>query len=92
MGDMADYYAEMAASIPDWMYDDYPTGYGPKNRFDDFRSDLWEMKDGTQIEIKRMSFKHLLNAYKMFGDERFRDEMLIRMFEDKLNEKNKFIW
>jgi hypothetical protein len=82
MGDMADYYADMAASIPDWMMgDDYPTGYNKDYRFDEFRNDEWNLKDGTTITIKEMSDQHLLAAFKMFGDERFRDEMLIRLFE-----------
>ena len=81
MGDMADYYAEMAALIPDWRTDDYPTGYGPDNRFDEFRDDVWATKDGKQFTIREMSDSHLLAAFKMFGDDRFRDEMLIRLFE-----------
>jgi hypothetical protein len=81
MGEMADMYADMAASIPDWMMDGDFDGFGPKNRFDEFRDDLWGTKDGNNIAIKNMSDRHLLAAFKMFGDQRFRDEMLIRMFE-----------
>lgn len=80
MGEMADMYADMAASIPDWMTDG-PDGHGPDNRFDEFRDDLWTLRDGTTIPIREMSDSHLLAAFKMFGDDRFRDEMLIRMFE-----------
>ena len=89
MGEMADMYADMAASLPDWMTDgdDYPTGHGPNNRFDDFRTDCWEMKNGKQVIIKDMSDHHLLAAYKMFGDERFRDEMIIRLFETMIQPK-----
>lgn len=74
MGDMADYYAEMATLID-------RTGYGPENRFDEFRDDIWATKDGKHLTIREMSDRHLLAAFKMFGDDRFRDEMLIRMFE-----------
>lgn len=80
MGDMADYYAEMAATLPDWMTCG-EDGYSPQNRFDEFRDDLWTLKDGTTIPIRKMGDSHLLAAFKMFGDERFRDEMLIRLFE-----------
>lgn len=87
MGDMADYYAEMAMMLPDWMTDDHPTGHGPDDRFDEFRNDAWTLKDGTTISIRKMSDSHLLAAFKMFGDERFRDEMLIRMFEAMIKPK-----
>jgi len=80
MGEMADMYADMAASIPDWMMDG-DDGYGPDNRFDDFRNDVWATKDGQLFKIREMSDSHLLAAFKMFGDQRFRDEMLIRLFE-----------
>ena len=80
MGDMADYYAEMATTLPDYMtYGD--DGHGPNNRFDEFRDDAWVMKDGATIPIRKMSDSHLLAAFKVFGDQRFRDEMLIRLFE-----------
>jgi hypothetical protein len=81
MGDMADYYAEMATCLPDWMTDNYPSGYGPNFRFDQFRDDVWKTKDGKEFTIRKMSDQHLLAAFKMFGDERFKHEMLIRMFE-----------
>lgn len=77
---MADYYAEMATTLPDWMTCG-EDGYSSKNRFDEFRNDAWTLKDGTIISIRDMSDQHLLAAFKMFGDERFKDEMLIRMFE-----------
>jgi hypothetical protein len=80
MGEMADMYAELATCIPDWRTDG-PDGYGPNNRFDDFRGDVWATKDGQQLTIREMSDGHLLAAFKLFGDQRFRDEMLIRLFE-----------
>lgn len=93
MGEMADMYADMATSIPDWMLDDdHPTGYNSQNRFDEFRDDVWQAKDGQVVKIKDMTSRHLLNAYKVFGDERFKNEMLIRMFEDHVNKANKFVW
>ena len=77
MGEMADMYADMATRLPDWDDD----GYSSKNRFDDFRDDLWVTKGGETISIKDMTDAHLLAAFKVFGDDRFRDEMIIRMFE-----------
>ena len=80
MGEMADMYAEMATCIPDWRTDG-PDGFGPNNRFDEFRDDVWATKDGQLFKIREMSDSHLLAAFKVFGDQRFRDEMLIRLFE-----------
>lgn len=87
MGEMADMYADQAMLAEAWMEDGYPTGYGPDNRFDDFREDIWQTKDGKQFTIKQMTDKHLLAAFKMFGDDRFRDEMLIRIFERNMGPK-----
>lgn len=81
MGEMADLMADQAMMYEARTEKDYPDGYGPDNRFDEFRDDLWTLKDGTTIPIRKMSDSHLLAAFKMFGDERFRDEMLIRLFE-----------
>ena len=77
MGEMADMYADMAARLPDWDVEQY----GPSNRFDEFRKDVWATKDGKKIAIKEMSDHHLLASFKMFGNERLRDEMIIRLFE-----------
>jgi len=57
-------------------------GYGPENRFDQFREDIWQTKGNKQLSIGAMSDRHLLAAFKMFGEERLRDEMLIRIFEE----------
>jgi hypothetical protein len=73
MGEMAD----MHDGFDGWDDD----GYGPENRFDQFREDIWQTKGDKQLSIGAMSNSHLLAAFKMFGDERLRDEMLIRMFE-----------
>ena len=90
MGEMADYYAEMASTIPDWMMDGDHDRHGPNNRFDEFRTDVWETKDGQRIAIREMTDKHLLAAFKMFGDKRLGDEMLIRMFEATTKPKISF--
>ena len=84
MGEMADMYAGQEMLADAWMED---AQYGPNNRFDEFRDDLWVMKDGATIPIRKMTDKHLLAAFKMLGDDRFRDEMLIRIFERNMGPK-----
>ena len=83
MGEMADMYDH---------YDDRreTEGFGPRYRFDGFRNYEWDCKDGTTIRICNMSDKHLLAAFKMFGHERLRDEMLIRMFEEMTKPEIRF--
>lgn len=66
--------------------DMYNYGYwGPeyKERHDNIRNTTWSSKDGD-IQIRKMEDRHLLNAFKISGDERLRDEMLIRLFEGRL--------
>lgn len=75
MADMHDHYDDERETL----------GFGPRYRFDGFRDYEWEQKDGTTIRIRDMSDHHLLAAFKLFGHERFRDEMLIRMFEPMVN-------
>ncbi len=76
MGEMAD------------MYDQYPDDfYRPHERHDDFRKEIWYAKNGQYV-IEEMTDSHLLAAYKLTGYENLRDEMLIRLFEAKLKEKN----
>ena len=83
MGEMADMY-----DLYDGDYDD--DSYGPQNRFDQFRDDIWQTKGDKQLSIGEMSDKHLLAAFKMFGHERLRDEMLIRMFEEMTKPEIRF--
>jgi hypothetical protein len=72
MGEMAD------------MYDECPYDFDrPYERHDDFRKEIWYAKKG-KCAIEEMTDIHLLAAYKLTGYELLRDEMLIRLFEDKL--------
>jgi hypothetical protein len=47
--------------------------------------DRWVTKDGRQIPIKDMADAHLLNAYKRFQDKRLFNEMVVRLFEARVN-------
>lgn len=73
----------------DWA-DMYDYGYEPPNsiKHKDIRKLLWTCKNRTQITIGDMADSHLLNAYKMFGSENLFKEMVVRLFEAKLKEKN----
>ena len=42
-------------------------------------------KDGKEILIKDMDDKHLYNAYMSTGREDFLVEMILRLFEERIN-------
>jgi hypothetical protein len=48
------------------------------------RDSYWTTKVGSKVTIGTMSDKHLLNAYKKFGDERLFREMMVRLFETRV--------
>jgi len=77
MGEMAD------------MYDAYDNGYdnGWVNHAT-IRVTNWVTKSGTTVMIKDMANSHLLNAYKISRDADLFAEMVVRLFEAKLKEKN----
>jgi hypothetical protein len=52
------------------------------------RDSFWITKDGSKVTIGSMSDKHLLNAYKKFGDERLFREMMVRLFETRVDRQD----
>jgi len=54
-----------------------------------FRTGVWITKDGREMAIKDMEDGHLFNAYRHTQDKRLFHEMVLRLFEAKLKEKNR---
>ena len=75
MGDLADMY-------------DYWGEEDTKKPHDQIRKSRWTTKDGAEVLIGAMTDKHLLNAYKMFGDEDLFKEMVVRLFEKRIGDNN----
>jgi hypothetical protein len=48
------------------------------------RDYYWITKDGRQIPIHEMEDRHLLNAYKRSRDASLQQEIIIRLFTDKV--------
>jgi hypothetical protein len=72
----------------DWKTYDYWGESKLKKPHSNIRMSEWNTKDGTVVFIGDMTDKHLLNAYKMFGDEDLFKEMVVRLFEEKIKERN----
>jgi hypothetical protein len=51
-----------------------------------FRTDVWTTKDGREIAIKDMDDRHLFNAYRHSQEELLFREMVLRLFENRINE------
>ena len=53
-----------------------------------FRTEVWTTKEGRRIPIRDMDDGHLFNAYKRSQDGLLFREMVLRLFEARLKEKN----
>ena len=53
-----------------------------------FRAEVWTAKDGREISIKDMEDSHIFHAYRHSQDGLLFREMVLRLFEAKLKEKN----
>jgi hypothetical protein len=76
MGEMADMHD---------AYDDNEFDYGWVNHAE-IRETDWVTRDGSVVMIKDMVDSHLLNAYKLTGDENLFAEMVVRLFETRVKE------
>jgi len=70
------------------MYDGYDESDYGQVIHDEIREIDWVTKNGSVVMIKDMVDSHLLNAYKLTGDENLFAEMVVRLFESKVKGKN----
>jgi hypothetical protein len=70
------------------MHDGYDESDYGQVTHDEIREIDWVTKNGSVVMIKDMVDLHLLNAYKLTGDENLFAEMVVRLFETKLRSKN----
>ena len=49
-----------------------------------FRTGIWRTKTGKEIRINKMTDRHLFNAYELFRDKELFEEMVLRLFLDKV--------
>jgi hypothetical protein len=83
---MSDWESEFGgeAMLYEQMQDEIHTRRAHQN----FRNNTWRTKDKREIALKDMEDSHLLNAYKQSGRSDLFKEMVVRLFEAKLKEKN----
>ena len=51
-----------------------------------FRTEVWTTKDGREIPIRDMEDSHVFNAYKYSQDELLFREMVLRLFEKRMEQ------
>jgi len=76
MGEMADMH--------DGYDEDFENGWV---NHAEIRETDWVTRDGSVVMIQDMVDSHLLNAYKLTGDENLFAEMVVRLFETRVKEK-----
>ena len=70
----------------DWIDDCYDR-YDYEDRFRDARKDNWYTKNGDEVRICDMTDSHLLNAWNKSRDELLFEEMVFRLFEQRVRAK-----
>lgn len=67
-----------------------PRDYGVAHREAkrNFRTECWKTKGGREIPIKDMDDNHVFNAYRVNQDAALFREMVLRLFETKLEKTN----
>jgi len=70
--------------IDDWEHE--PAMYSMERRrpHSAFRDDHWVTKDGRLVPIRLMDDSHVFNAYMLSGDQQLFQEMVVRLFKEKL--------
>ena len=59
----------------------------PRRTFiDEHKCIGWETRDGLTVPITKMSDEHLMNAYRITGDEDLFREMVLRLFNTRILE------
>jgi hypothetical protein len=79
MGDMADMYDDELYRDYDYLVNDHWISH------DKIREIRWKTRENELIKIKDMGNRHLLNAYKLSGDEDLFAEMVVRLFEQMVS-------
>jgi hypothetical protein len=63
-----------------WLEDQGYDGYDE----DDLEPGWWRTRDGRQMKISEMDDEHLLNAYTLTSNEELFEEMVLRLFADRI--------
>ena len=84
MGDMADYYADLATLYEDEIFRQHYIDNYLKSDYLLIRSKLtWETKDGNDILVKEMKQSHIENCIKMLSKNNVKSEW-INIFNKEL--------